>query len=70
VSTPLVTMDGPVIAGVQFAPSTAAIFDLSAMNPGTDRPVNAIAGVPLLRQADWLFDLPAGRYAPPQLVSR
>jgi hypothetical protein len=69
VSTPLVTMDGPVIAGVQFAPSTAAILDLSPMNQGLDLPMTVIAGVPLLRQADWLFDLPAGRYAPPHLVS-
>jgi len=65
VSTPLVTMDGPVIAGVQFAPSTAAIFDFGPMNQGVDLPMNVIAGVPLLRQADWLFDLPAARYAPP-----
>jgi hypothetical protein len=67
-STPMVTMAGPVIAGVLFAPSTAAIFDLSAMNQGVDLPLNIIAGVPLLRQADWLFDLPAGRYAPPRLM--
>lgn len=66
VCTPLVTMDGPVIAGVHFAPSTGAIFDLTAMNQGVDLPVTVIAGVPLLRQADWLFDLPAGRYAPPR----
>lgn len=69
VSTTLVTMDGPVIAGVQFAPSTAAIMDLGAMNEGVDLPMSLIAGVPLLRQADWLFDLPARRYAPPRLVS-
>jgi hypothetical protein len=70
VSTPLVTMEGPVIAGVQFAPSTAAIFDLTAMNQAAaDLPVKVIAGVPLLRQGDWLFDLPAARYAPPRLVA-
>lgn len=69
VSTPLVTMDGPMIAGVQFAPSTAAILDLSAMNEIVNLPMSVIAGVPLLRQADWLFDLPAWRYAPPRLVS-
>jgi hypothetical protein len=68
VATPLVTMDGPMIAGTQFAPSTAAILDLSAMNQGMDLPMNVIAGVPLLRQADWLFDLPAGRYAAPRLA--
>lgn len=68
VATPLVTMDGPLIAGTQFAPSTAAIFDLSAMNQGVDLPMSVIAGVPLLRQADWLFDLPAGRYATPRLA--
>lgn len=61
-------MDGPVIAGVQFAPSTAAIFDFSPMNQDVDLPMNVIAGVPLLRQADWLFDLPAARYAAPQLA--
>jgi hypothetical protein len=48
VTTPLVTMDGPVIAGVQFAPSTAAILDLSAMNDGLDLPMSVIAGIPLL----------------------
>lgn len=67
VSTPLVTMNGPVVAGVRFAPSTAAIFDLSAVNRDLDLPMTVIAGVPLLRQADWLFDLPASRYAPPRL---
>jgi hypothetical protein len=66
ISTPLVTMAGPVIAGVEFAPSTAAIVDLSTMNQGVDLPMSVIAGVPLLRQADWLFDLPAGRYAAPR----
>lgn len=70
VNTPLVTMDGPVIAGVQFAPSTAAVLDLSAMNQGLDVRTSVIAGVPLLRQADWLFDLPAGRYAPPRPLRR
>jgi hypothetical protein len=67
-STPLVTMAGPVIAGVRFAPSTAAVVDLGPVNAGLDLPMAMIAGYPLLRQADWLFDFPAGRCAAPVLT--
>jgi hypothetical protein len=67
-SVPLLTMAGPVIAGVGFAPSTVAVIDLGAMNQGLEIPIEIIAGYPLLHQADWLFDIPAGRFAAPRLL--
>ena len=67
-STPLLTMAGPVIAGVQFAPSTVAVFDFGPLNASAARRMNMIAGYPLLRQATWLFDLPARRCAAPVLT--
>lgn len=64
-STPLMTMAGPVIAGVQFAPSTVAVIDLGPVNQRLEIPMTVIAGYPLLRQADWEFDFPARRFAAP-----
>ena len=69
-SAPLMTMAGPVIGGVQFAPSTVAVIDLGPVNAGLEIPLTVIAGYPLLRQADWLFDFPARRLAAPRLLAR
>ncbi len=69
-STPLLTMAGPVIAGVQFAPSAVAVIGLGQVSQRTEIPMTVIAGYPLLRQANWLFDFPSARFAPPALIGR
>jgi hypothetical protein len=61
-------MAGPVIAGVQFGPSLAAVLDMSPMNDGLQYPMDMIIGYPACRQADWLFNVPARRWQPPALV--
>lgn len=61
-------MAGPVIGGVQFAPSPVAVFDLGPMNERLQYPMEVVVGYPTYRQADWLFDVPASRWAAPQLL--
>jgi hypothetical protein len=63
------TMAGPRVAGVQFPASKVAVIDLSPLNRELEFPMDLIAGYPLLRQASWLFDFPARRWAPPKLLS-
>ncbi len=62
------TMAGPHIAGIGFPPSKVAVIDLSPLNRELEFPMDLIAGYPLLRQASWLFDFPARRWAPPEPV--
>jgi aspartyl protease len=62
-STPLAQMAGPVIGGARFAPHVAAVADLSAVNATLSDPMDLILGYPTLAQADWLFDIPARRWA-------
>ncbi len=64
------TMAGPRVAGIQFPSSKVAVIDLSPLNRELEFPMDLIAGYPLLRQANWLFDFPARRWAPPELLSR
>jgi hypothetical protein len=66
--TPVHLMAGPVIAGVQFGPSLAAILDMGPMNDGLQYPMEMVIGYPACRQADWLFDVPARRWQAPELV--
>ena len=61
--TPLLVMAGPVIGGRAFAPHKAVAVDLSAVNSTLDYPMDVIVGYPTIRQADWLFDFPARRWA-------
>jgi len=57
--TPLVLIAESAIGGRPFARHRAAVVDLSHFNGTTD----VILGYPTLRQADWLFDFPAGRWS-------
>jgi hypothetical protein len=66
--TPVHTMAGPVIGGVQFGPSLVAVLDLGPVNAGLQYPMDMIIGYPAYRQADWLFDVPARRWRAPALV--
>lgn len=59
---PLLLMAGPVIGGRQFSRHKAVAVDLSHVNGSLDRPMDLILGYPTIRQADWLFDFPAGRW--------
>ena len=61
--TPLLQMAGPVIGHRAFTAHRAVAVDLSAVNAGLEYPMDLILGYPTLRQADWLFDFPAKRWA-------
>lgn len=61
--TPLLQMAGPVIGHRAFTGHSAVAVDLSGVNAGLAYPMDLILGYPTLRQADWLFDFPAKRWA-------
>jgi hypothetical protein len=61
--TPLLRMAGPVIGHRAFTGHSAVAVDLSGVNAGLECPMDLILGYPTLRQADWLFDFPAKRWA-------
>ena len=61
--TPVVVMAEAVIGGRPFGRHRAAVVDLSHANSTIELPMDLILGYPTLRQADWLFDFPAGRWA-------
>jgi hypothetical protein len=67
--TPVCLMAGPVIGGVPFGSSLVAVIDMEPMNRGLANPMEVIAGYPTYRQADWLFDVPARRWAAPRLLA-
>jgi hypothetical protein len=60
---PTVLMAEPLIGGALFARHKVAVVDLSRVNATLDIPMDLILGYPTLRQANWLFDFPAGRWA-------
>jgi hypothetical protein len=60
--TPLLLMAGPVIGRHTFDRHKVVAVDLSAVNSTLDHPMDLILGYPTIRQADWLFDFPAGRW--------
>jgi len=62
VETPVLLMAGAEIGGRVFSPSTAFSVDLTEANRAIDVPMDLILGYPALRQADWLFDFPAGKW--------
>lgn len=57
------SLTGPVIGGLSFDAGTAVVVDLGFVNAGTRRPVDLIAGYPLLRQAVWTLDLPGALWS-------
>jgi Aspartyl protease len=59
---PLLLMAGPVIGGREFSPHKAVAVDLSRVKAAVDHPIDLILGYPTIRQADWLFDFPDGRW--------
>ena len=61
--TPLLRMIGPVIGQRAFGSHKAVAVDLSGVNSTLDYPMDLILGYPTIRQADWLFDFPARRWA-------
>ena len=61
--TPLLRMAGPVIGHRAFDGHNVVAVDLSGVNAGVEYPMDLILGYPTLRQADWLFDFPARRWA-------
>lgn len=60
--TPLLLMAESVIGHRSFGRHKAVAVDLSAVNRTLDDPMDLILGYPTIRQADWLFDFPAGRW--------
>ncbi len=61
--TPLLLMAESVIGQRTFVRHEAVAVDLSRVNSTADYPMDLILGYPTLRQADWLFDFPARRWA-------
>jgi predicted aspartyl protease len=62
-TTPVLTMAGPVIGRRSFAPHRVVAADLSRVNASAQYPMDLIIGYPTTRQASWLFDFPARRWA-------
>lgn len=56
-------MAGCVIGGSTFAPTPCVVVDLSGMNAHAPWPMDLILGMPVLGQADWMFDPPRGVWA-------
>lgn len=63
VETPTFVMAEAEIGGEQFARHKVAVVDLSQANATMDLPMDLILGYTTLRQANWLFDFPAKRWA-------
>jgi hypothetical protein len=63
VETPALLMAETVIGGRTFNGNGAFAVDLSAPNRTAEIPMDLILGYPTLRQADWLMDFPARRWA-------
>jgi len=61
--TPLLLMAESVIGQRTFSRHKAVAVDLSVVNRTLDYPMDLILGYPTMRQADWLFDFPARRWA-------
>lgn len=61
--TTLLLMAGPVIGQRAFGAHKAVAVDLSGVNGTLDIPMDLILGYPTIRQAEWLFDFPARRWA-------
>jgi len=60
---PALLMAETVIGGRRFGRHKAFAVDLSGPNSTAEIPMDLILGYPTLRQADWLLDFPARRWA-------
>jgi hypothetical protein len=67
-STPMFEMAGPAIGGVRFPAARAVVVDLGPVNRELQYPMDVIVGAPLIRQANWLLDFPARRWAAPEVL--
>ena len=56
-------MSGARIGGAVFPPHKVACVDLAQLNSTQARPLDLILGYTTLRQANWLLDVPARRWA-------
>jgi len=61
--TPLLLMAGPTLGHHTFSKHKAVAVDLAQVNATLEIPMDLILGYPTIRQADWLFDFPAARWA-------
>jgi hypothetical protein len=61
--TPVLMMSPATIGHRAFPAHSVVAVDLSAVNSTAEHPMDLILGYPTLRQADWLFDFPAKRWA-------
>jgi gag-polyprotein putative aspartyl protease len=61
--TPLLLIAESQIGQRTFGRHKAVAVDLSHVNSTSDYPMDLILGYPTQRQADWLFDFPARRWA-------
>jgi len=55
-------MAAPEIGQRKFSEHTVVTVDLTEANSTTDLPMDMIIGYPTIRQANWLFDFPAGKW--------
>jgi hypothetical protein len=61
--TTMLRMSRSVIGCREFGAHKAVVVDLTAANSSLERPMDLILGYPAWRQADWLFDFPARKWA-------
>ena len=61
--TPVLMMSPAIIGHRAFPGHCVVAVDLSPVNSTAEHPMDLILGYPTLRQADWLFDFPAKRWA-------
>jgi hypothetical protein len=61
--TPMFAMAAACIGGALFQPHRVAGVDLSGASAALARPMDLILGYTTLRQANWLLDFPARRWA-------
>jgi hypothetical protein len=60
--TAVLMMAAPEIGQRKFSEHTVVTVDLTEANSTTDLPMDMIIGYPTIRQANWLFDFPAGKW--------
>jgi hypothetical protein len=61
--TPLMEMANAMIGGHRFSRHQVVVVDLSHINDSAELRMDLILGYPTLRQASWLLDFPARRWA-------
>jgi hypothetical protein len=63
IETPVLEMAEVEIGGRRFTKHCAVSVDLTGANSTAELPMDMIIGYPTMRQANWLFDFPAKRWA-------